>query len=274
MPRETDGRGKITGEVLYNALLEGTDGMRSEYKVMTVQDLAKELDVSDQAVRNHIDELERIDDVASRKIDRSTVYWVPRANMDVEELRGFGRDLGLTPHEALIHDKQAKWRFAKKQALRGQISDSPAETRAILYEHLYKYITTAELRGLIQSERTEDGVKYHPATEGEMVARLDEDDVAEYATEHLMFTSEWFGEVRGVAGLLEFNRAREARLKEIAGGEDYNQLDEYRSDTEDVFDEEKITDQDIDEIYPSLTDLVGAGEKIDQIAADIYNIEA
>lgn len=274
MKGETDGRGKINADVLYATILEGTDGVQAEYQVMTIQDIADELDVSDQAIRNHIDEVEGIEDVQTRRIDRSTVYWTSDPSPYDYELNTLGDDLGLSPFEVLVHYQQTDWRYAKKQALRGALSDSRPKTREILYNHLCDYIGRANLREMTNTVEGDEGVEFEPNPDGWMAKKLDEDELQYYATEAFLFDTEWFGEVRGIGGFLRFDMDVGYRRKDIMSDDGYTPGDEYQEGGEDLFDEDQISDQDRDEIYPSLTELVGAGEKIDQLVVEIYGIDA
>lgn len=237
----------------------------TEKPVWTVQEIANRLGVSEPTVHNHIGAVEEMPGVKSKKIGRSTVYWYEIAD-DEDSLLDVESAFGVSPAFELLIDARANWLWSVNAAYESIAADDGIHplARARLWKVLKKYARRSKVWTAIKidTEESEEGNIVYKHREGKTAlpqqANLDTLDY--YLFDLPMFESEWFGTVRGVAGLTEFDRALSREL-------------EARASEEGTVDPDDLTDQDVDELYPSLHELVGIGATLDHLITQIYNVD-
>lgn len=256
-----------TSEAIYRAIVEADE------PVVTRDDLAEKLDVSIPTVTKHIESVEHREDIRVRKIGQSFTYWYeePEEDQPVYDFQ-YTTDLGVQMPEKVAIEARAEYlhstQLAETYLHRGEAN---AKVRHWYWRQLNRYLNRSQLSQAVS--RTESNG--YILNQG---SSYDQDwgDRAEYhATERHFFTSSWYGEVEGIAGLKEFESKREARLLEVAYDGDIPDPADYTGEDSDVMPEpdlSKITAQDLDETYPSLTTLIGVGNQLDNLVTEATGI--
>lgn len=257
--------GDTTAGAIYRVITD------SDAPVLTANDIAEQLDVSKPTVFNNIEEVEKDPDIHKREIGQSFVYWYePKGSTEFD----YRTNLGIPVADLNLLEFRAKY-FQSKSLAHDHLeeSESPQEVRAVLWDVIHDYLVQSQLSRTVALDRSavDEGERpEYTINESLSWAQTMGDDLEYYAFEHHFFTSEWFGEVRGIAGLKAYNSKRRFRLYKIAaGGEIPDPTDE---DAEADIDQSRITAQDLDEIYPSFSQLLGVGETIDHLVTTTWGI--
>lgn len=284
----TTGKETATPEAIYRVILD------SDEPVLTNQQIADEIGVSAQTVRNHIDEVVEYNGVHSRKIGRTRVYWYEEEETIVDF--EYTTDLGINVTSQILLEARTEYLQAKQYAHSHLAADtSDPQVRVWLWEMIYKYLTRSQVYEQLEFTM-ENGYEVDPSSR--WAKELGEDVLRYYVGEHHFFTVPEFGEVSGLDGLESYETARAKSLAVIAAAGELpdhsrtadEELDEYAGRVvgayqaavggappdacaEDVeMDQSRISNDDLDELYPSVSELLGAGETIDHLVTSVYDI--
>jgi DNA-binding transcriptional ArsR family regulator len=258
--------------------------------VMSASQIAEVLGVTKQTVYNHLDPVIERSDIHSLDVGGTTAYYQARP-WDPEDVhsRPFNK-IGIADvhpgTRTLVHHR-AEFLRAKSQA--EELAKEQGDDIGLRYdfwESLSAYIRCSTVLSAFELNRYIDHVmdfEESPPAEIEDEnldlegfgnpgdqepprappspggSDLSSEQMEEYRSGTLMFSTDWFGEVEGLGGLYHFDFA-------------------VRSEVNDLLDEHPIEEGDgqdaarshaTDELYPSMNDLLAAAERADSIITEV-----
>lgn len=245
---------------------------------MTVSDLADELGVSGQTIHDNKNELEDDWSIETDTVGQATVFY-HRGGVDSWDKESANQDW-----RERMYGRRGMWletvsNVKTRRRLKGEKVDQRIELWKALDRHPYDNSFGAYEPA---SERPEDYentdeeypeiFKWEHRVSIPPSANISIEEVRVYDQEIFLFESEWYGEVTGLCGLArfkskvrsqlrekEFENPMEQMMKNVGSG-DRKPLDE--------FDEENL-----DELVPTVDQIIAAGEAADYLFCELYGVE-
>jgi hypothetical protein len=226
-------------------------------RVLTTGDLADDLGVSDQTIRNHIDAVLEHPGINTRKIRGAPVFW----HEPESAYNGGPRFGGLGGSEAFFPtawERRGHWQGLRQHLVKDAGAGAPAEKRA---KYLWELFRThdqlmASVTHKLNSLRADDNSRgvpdeFYQAFE----PAVSSDTIRYYFDERTYFETDAYGEVVGLFDFEDYYRAAESEFEnDVLTVE----LDELDAET-------------IDAWVPSCAEILDTGDALVDITSEIYN---
>ncbi|WP_155118479.1 hypothetical protein [Halorubrum sp. BV1] len=247
---------EVDAHVLVTELQAAARNRNDRCPVLTVSDLAEAVDVSDQSVRNQLDDLEQKPGVRSRKVGQAQVYWYSQAAQS---------DSTSLDVQAVIEDaRQELWEeIVKNRAVyldrRRQLlseyedGDVPARKRLAVLEALIDYLENGTALRVHWADLDEDGHDAYDLPED----GLSREAAERYVEEMVLFTDSEHGNVEGLSGLFSIWTTIGLTATDGHGNRSLDNIDE----------------SELEILVPSVDALLAAGDVADRFVQRLHAYE-
>lgn len=256
MPGNERGPYKAGPEEIWSAILG------SKEPVVTAGDLAEMLDVSEPTIRNHMDEVVDMWSIKSRKIGRTTVYW-PDTRDSVETLGTPRASRNVIRDDAM--SSVARWRD-EKQSYYEEIQEngSTPVLRARAWQEMMELWGATDFDFRLETDPDTGEWGLHEDYGHRDGLDITAEEIESYLFDHYLFTSDWSGAVRGFADLQKMNFDVDSRLKEL--------VEEEGLKGEDRLSYHDLPEQELDEIFPSMVEIIGTADTLEHVVRRLWGI--
>ena len=247
---------EVDAHVLVTELQAAARNYNDRCPVMAVSDLADAVDVSGQAVRNQLEELEQKPGVRSRKVGGTRVFWYSQADQS---------DSTSLDVQAVIEDAQQEtWEeIVKNRAVyldRRRLllsdyedGDVPAPKRLAVLEAIIDYLQKGTMLRIHWTDLDGDGRDAYNLPE-DTVSR----EVAKrYVEEMVLFTDSEHGNVEGLSGLFSIWTTINLTATDGHGNRSLDNIDE----------------SELEILVPSVDALLAAGDVADRFVQRLLDFE-
>lgn len=253
--------------------------VKTDQPFLTTGDIADMLDISKPTVLRHVEEASALRGIKSREVGQTTVYY-----RHEPELPRFTNQFELVSESRnRVLQYRAKWLDAKEEFYQRQENGDDLRLRMMLHQALQEYALHC------------GGIHYQPSfretEEPEILlgenSGFTEEEIEYYDSEMFLFESEWYGDVSGISGYLDFSIFLSGELGELlteALGvepeeppekESIEEIEERlqeRHELETTVRWGDLPEDELDRIYPDAADLVHAGNLIDRFMKTLHDI--
>lgn len=251
--------------------------------VLSAEGIGEAMGVTATTVRNHIDEALNDRAIHQKTVGTTTVYYHDDITVESHKHTHFRPFETFTHTDEKVLTSRALWQEAKR---RYHTSGSDED---LLWNRLHLYYTARDYL-----EKC-GGMKYS-LWEVRRQGVPEEKDYSEHVQAHhedrYLFTSDWFGDVVGFSGFLEYDAQLTSRINELAKEEldidesdDVDVSDGSASETsenldkavEQLKDRERVSirelpEEQLDELFPDIATVLHVGEVIDQFTVELHGI--
>lgn len=247
---------EVDAHVLVTELQAAARNYNDRCPVMAVSDLADAVDVSGQAVRNQLDELEQKPGVRSRKVGGTRVFWYSQA--DQSESTSLDVQAAIEDAQKELWEDVVKTRAVyldRRRQLLNEYEDGdvPARKRLAVLEALIDYLQNATMLRINWPLLDEDGEDAYDLPEG----GLSREAAERYVEEMVLFTDSEHGNVEGLSGLLGIWTTIGLTATDGHGNRSLDNID----------------DAELEILVPSVDALLAAGDVADRFVQRLHAYE-
>lgn len=206
--------------------------------VSTTGDLAEDLDVTAQTVRNHVDEVLAYPSIKTRKIRGASVYWYEQDDPIEGDTPQFG-GMGSDEFSPAGWERRGHWQ-GLRQHLRADAAEGASPARRV--EYLWEVFRNFDVLGgplnvrlnLLREDAGDGETRDYSTVPSEFYEiaepHVSSEEMEYYFDERRFFETEAYGEVVGVFGFREYEQAVRTEFENEVGTVVLEEIDDEKID--------------------------------------------